>query len=142
MYPSPSSRGAAAPPSSRQQNLGRTRQFYRSLARLRELTGMSCLKASDFRETMASYSTALFKGNFVTERLLNTPSFRRSLLVSTRELDAREPLRPFVEGYGDALLMLAGRQVEGDMSPHQLEFWKTKVKLLLSDSEDFRRKTG
>ncbi|MEM5299104.1 Arm DNA-binding domain-containing protein [Burkholderia sp. JPY481] len=140
MYPLPSSRAGAAAATSSLPNPWRTEPFKRSLARLRELTGMQELRHCNFRETVASYSMDLFEQIWVTQGMLNqqTPSrkFGRRGMAST------ETLRPFVESYGDALLMLAGRLVERDMSPLQSEFWKTKVKLLSGVEDDFKRQDG
>lgn len=158
LYPSLSSRGATAPASNSQQAQWRTQHFRWSLARLCELAGIPELRCGDFRETMASFSTALFDNTFVTARLLNLrveprhaamwkfgfpdaavsySSSEASPEARNRRVPASETLRPFVESYGDALLMLAGRLPEHDMSPRQVDFWKTRVKPRFKVDEGF-----
>ena len=137
--------------------------FNGSLERLRDVTSMPALRNNDFRDTVGSYTTALFGKNFITEKLLDhriegtnvgaqtigllyvsalPRSFEASAQVRKVWAAPSEAWRPFVEGYGDTLLMLAGRLQERDMTPYQLDFWNSKVKPIFRVDHDFRLEEG
>ncbi len=137
--------------------------FNGSLARLRKQTDMPDLQNYDLRDTLGSYSMALFGKNMITEKLLDhrvegtnvtaqnvgmlyvaalPRSFEAAAQVRKVWADPSEAWRPFVEGYGDALLMLAGRLKERDMTPYQRDFWETKVKPVFRVDQDFKLEDG
>lgn len=164
VYPSLSSRDTP----SMSPTLARTAREYvhhfnGSLARIRELTEMPHLRNNDFRDTMSSYSMALFGKNMITEKLLDhriegvnvsaqnvgmlyvsalPRSFDASAQVRKVWADVSEAWRPFAEAYGDALLMLAGRLPERDMTPYQRDLWESKVKPVFRVDQDFKLEDG
>ncbi|MEX3930045.1 integrase arm-type DNA-binding domain-containing protein [Paraburkholderia sp. BR10936] len=164
VYPSLSSRDTpSATPTLARAEREYVHHFNGSLARLRKETDMPQLRPNDFRDTVASYSMALFGKNMITEKLLDhriggtnvnaqnigilyvgalPRSFDATAQVRKVWADHSEAWRPFVEAYGDALLMLAGRLQERDMSPYQLELWKTKVKPIFRVDQDFKLEDG
>ncbi|NPT58129.1 integrase arm-type DNA-binding domain-containing protein [Paraburkholderia elongata] len=163
MYPSLSSKDTPDTATTKKEPREYVHHYNGSLARLRELTGMPLLRNNDLRDTVASYAMALFGKNMITEKLLDhridgtnvdgqnvgilyvaalPRSFDASAQVRKVWADKSEAWRPFIEGYGDALLMLAGRLKERDMTPYQLDFWKTKVKPVFRVDQDFRLEDG
>ncbi|MFL9906751.1 hypothetical protein [Paraburkholderia sp. RL17-337-BIB-A] len=163
LFPSLSSRDTTEVTKNARSKRGYVYHYNGSLDRLRELTGMPELRNNDFRDTCGSYSMALFGKNMITEKLLDhrvegtnvsaqnvgllyvsalPRSFEASAQVRKAWADPSEAWRPFIEAYGDALLMLAGRLKERDMSPYQLDLWNTKVKSVFRVDQDFQLESG
>ena len=163
LFPSLSGRDQLPNAQNARKERGYVHHFNGSLERLRKLTSMPHLRANDFRDTVGSYATALYGKNFVTEKLLDhrvdgtnvgpdgvgllyvsalPPSFEASAQVRKAYAAPGEAYRPFIEGFGDTLLMLAGRLREQDMTPYQKDFWHSKVKPIFRVDHQYELETG
>ncbi|MGF6937153.1 hypothetical protein OKW41_006315 [Paraburkholderia sp. UCT70] len=163
IFPSLSSKDVPDTATTKKQRREYVYHYNGSLARLRELTSMPQLRNNDLRDTVASYSMALFGKNMITEKLLDhriegvnvsaqnvgmlyvgalPRSFEASAQVRKVWADTSEAWRPFIEAYGDALLMLAGRLQERDMTPYQNDLYKSKVKPVFRVDQDFKLEDG